>query len=103
MKPIRKIDSRFDKSTSRDHAGDALVDPVCGMNVNPNEAAGSSEYKGKTYYFCSPHCLKKFSEEPERFLNNFGEEKTGHLREAKLEPKTPAISAFTCPMHPEVR
>ncbi|MCA1578676.1 MAG: heavy metal translocating P-type ATPase [Acidobacteria bacterium] len=103
MKPIRIIDSSFDKSTSRDHAGDAVVDPVCGMNVKPNEAAGSSEYNDKTFYFCSPHCLKKFSEEPARFLSHGSEEKTSHLREAKLEPKTPATSEFTCPMHPEVR
>ena len=28
-------------------------DVVCGMQVDPVKAAGSSEYKGKTYYFCS--------------------------------------------------
>ena len=28
-------------------------DVVCGMQVDPAKAAGSSEYNGKTYYFCS--------------------------------------------------
>jgi Cu+-exporting ATPase len=28
-------------------------DPVCGMQVDPAKTAGSSEYNGKTYYFCS--------------------------------------------------
>ena len=29
-------------------------DPVCGMQVDPKKAAGTSEYQGKTYYFCNP-------------------------------------------------
>ena len=28
-------------------------DPVCGMDIEPETAAGTSEYKGQTYYFCS--------------------------------------------------
>src|SRR2546426_7863407 len=47
----------------------ALVDPVCGMAVDPDAAAGSYEHKGKTYYFCSKHCLEKFRADPELFLN----------------------------------
>ncbi len=45
-------------------------DPVCGMEVDEKEAAGKSEYKGKTYYFCSPGCKKGFDENPEKYLNN---------------------------------
>ncbi|MEP6741384.1 MAG: heavy metal translocating P-type ATPase, partial [bacterium] len=45
------------------------VDPVCGMTVSPNTAAGSFEYQGQTYYFCSEHCLAKFQSNPESFLN----------------------------------
>src|SRR5712692_437615 len=29
---------------------------VCGMQVNPDDAATRFEYKGETYFFCSPHC-----------------------------------------------
>ncbi len=43
-------------------------DPVCGMDVDPGSAAGSSEYEGKTYYFCSPGCKKQFDEDPEKFV-----------------------------------
>lgn len=43
-------------------------DPVCGMDVEPASAAGSSEYKGKTYYFCAPGCKKSFDEDPEKYL-----------------------------------
>jgi Cu+-exporting ATPase len=39
------------------------------MTVDPDSAAGSYEYKGKTYYCCSTHCLNKFRENPEGFPN----------------------------------
>jgi Cu+-exporting ATPase len=44
------------------------IDPVCGMEVNRNEAAGSSEYNGKTYYFCAPGCKRDFDKDPEKYL-----------------------------------
>ena len=31
-------------------------DVVCGMQVDPAKAAGSSEFNGKTYHFCSKGC-----------------------------------------------
>jgi YHS domain-containing protein len=43
-------------------------DPVCGMDVDPKTAAGSSEYKGQTYYFCSAGCKKEFDKDPEKYL-----------------------------------
>ena len=33
------------------------IDPVCGMAVDPDHAAGSTTYDGKQYYFCNPGCL----------------------------------------------
>jgi len=43
-------------------------DPVCGMDVNPKEAAGKSEYKGTTYYFYGPGCKRDFDQDPEKFV-----------------------------------
>ena len=43
-------------------------DPVCGMDVDPKTAAGSSEYKGQKYYFCSVGCKKAFDQEPEKYV-----------------------------------
>ncbi|MBL8170149.1 MAG: YHS domain-containing protein, partial [Acidobacteria bacterium] len=37
------------------------IDPVCGMTVQPATAAGKHDHQDKTYYFCSTHCLHKFS------------------------------------------
>jgi Cu+-exporting ATPase len=42
-------------------------DVVCGMQVDPAKAAGKSEYNGKTYYFCSPICKKKFDANPGQY------------------------------------
>lgn len=46
-----------------------VKDPVCGMEIDPKEAAGKSEYKGQTYYFCSPDCKKAFDKEPEKYMS----------------------------------
>jgi YHS domain-containing protein len=45
-------------------------DPVCGMDVDINTAAGKSEYKGQTFYFCSPGCKKAFDKEPEKYAKS---------------------------------
>jgi Cu+-exporting ATPase len=42
-------------------------DPVCGMVVDPRQAAGSRSHQGKTYYFCSLACLAKFDQAAERY------------------------------------
>jgi YHS domain-containing protein len=43
-------------------------DPVCGMEVEESKAAGSSEYQGRTYYFCSTGCKAAFDKEPEKYV-----------------------------------
>ncbi len=42
-------------------------DPVCGMQVDPQKAAGQSEYQGQNYYFCSDGCKKKFDANPAQY------------------------------------
>jgi YHS domain-containing protein len=43
------------------------VDPVCGMMVDPDRAAGRVDHNGKTYFFCSRGCVAKFTAEPEQY------------------------------------
>lgn len=69
------------------------MDPVCGMNVLPSTAAGTSVYQSENYYFCGPGCKRRFDEEPEKYLDKKNE--TPPANAAELE--------YTCPMHPEVR
>ena len=45
-----------------------VKDPVCNMDVDPANARGSAEYKGQTYYFCSPGCVTRFNADPEKYL-----------------------------------
>src|SRR5574338_999954 len=65
------------------------IDPICGMTVDPAKAAGSFEYEGKTYYFCSTHCLHRFREEKSA------------TPPVKIEVTKPG-QKYTCPMHPEI-
>ena len=44
------------------------TDPVCGMSVEPEHAAGSHAYHGETYYFCSQTCLDRFAAAPEHYI-----------------------------------
>jgi len=44
-------------------------DPVCGMLVDPERAAGQHVHDGRTYYFCSAACLAKFEQAPQRYLD----------------------------------
>jgi Cu+-exporting ATPase len=45
------------------------IDPVCGMDVDEASAAATSEYKGKTYYFCATSCKERFDQSPEKYIN----------------------------------
>jgi Cu+-exporting ATPase len=45
-----------------------VIDPVCNMTVEDDEAAATVEYEGKTYYFCSVGCRNDFQEDPEVYL-----------------------------------
>ncbi len=46
------------------------TDPVCKMTVDEKKAAGKSDYKGKTYYFCSPVCKTKFDANPGAYVKS---------------------------------
>ena len=44
------------------------TDPVCGMEVTPETAAATSEYQGRTYYFCSVEDKETFDKNPEKYV-----------------------------------
>jgi len=43
-------------------------DVVCGMTIDPDSAAATSEYRGATYYFCAPECKARFDADPRAFV-----------------------------------
>lgn len=42
------------------------TDPICGMSVD-TEKGLTSEYEGKSYYFCSPRCQATFEKESQKY------------------------------------
>ena len=44
------------------------IDPICKMVVDERIAEYKSQYKGKTYYFCSAGCKKEFEANPENYV-----------------------------------
>jgi P-type Cu+ transporter len=97
-----------------------VKDPVCGMMVDPQKAAGKFEHEGRTYYFCSPGCAERFRKEPEKFLAAPGTAGMGSrshhaVGSSHVAPAEVAIGdgtaltkaplkhvRYTCPMHPEI-
>ncbi len=45
-------------------------DPVCGMNIDEKKATVTSQYKGRTYYFCALACKKAFDANPKKQLRD---------------------------------
>ena len=50
-----------------------VKDPVCGMTISEKTAAGTSEYKGENFYFCSSACKEKFDSNPAQYLREASE------------------------------
>jgi Cu+-exporting ATPase len=74
-----------------------MIDPVCGMEVEEKTAAARYAYDGKTYLFCSLHCLETFKKDPAKYLTPESHRHEEHVKE------TPPGAVYTCPMDPEVR
>lgn len=45
-----------------------VVDPVCKMTIDSDQAAAQSRYQGQTVYFCAPGCKAAFDRDPEKYL-----------------------------------
>ena len=41
-----------------------VEDPVCGMRLDPDDAAATAEHEGKVYFFCSQTCHDAFVSDP---------------------------------------
>ncbi|MGQ0681232.1 heavy metal translocating P-type ATPase [Bradyrhizobium sp.] len=70
-----------------------VLDPVCGMTVDPATSKHRFDHAGTTYHFCSAGCRTKFAADPAKYL------------EKKSAPPAdvPEGTIYTCPMHPEIR
>jgi YHS domain-containing protein len=55
----------------------AVIDPVCGMQVDPCNSKLISEYKDKRFYFCAHECRRAFEKDPEKYKETISTEKKG--------------------------
>lgn len=80
---------------------DSVKDPVCGMDVDPDNAGEHVEYRGVIYHFCSIGCRDKFARSTAQYL---ALPVSGLAQEIPDPParKSSPGQQWTCPMHPEV-
>ena len=78
----------------RPEASATVIDPVCGMKVDPAKTAHHADHGGTTYHFCAARCREKFVADPEKYLAP---------KSGELAPAAPPGTMYTCPMHPEIR
>lgn len=72
-----------------------VLDPVCGMLIDPSDAVGALTHEGTTYHFCSTSCEERFRAAPSKFLH-----------QETVDAPAPVgadDTTYTCPTHPEVR
>jgi Cu+-exporting ATPase len=69
-----------------------VIDPVCGMTVDPATSRHRFDYRGETHHFCSAGCRTKFAAAPEQYLDK-----------SKPKAEAPEGAIYTCPMHPQIR
>lgn len=88
---------RGDHAHHHDHdhntAATKVLDPVCGMTVDPATSKHRFEHHGETFHFCSAGCRTKFAADPAKYL----------AKDKAPEPEMPEGTIYTCPMHPEIR
>ena len=63
---VRKGD--FLHSGQRMSASSQVLDPVCGMLIDPATAAGTRTRRGITSYLCSAGCIAKFDADADAYI-----------------------------------
>ena len=65
---VRRAEFAEPVAVAADSLAMEVLDPVCGMNVNPSETRYRSEFAGRDYYFCCSGCKQQFAETPGAFV-----------------------------------
>jgi Cu+-exporting ATPase len=63
--------------------------------VVSSDSAYHCRYTDNNYYFCSEHCLQRFKEHPEQYLDK--------ETSPSIISKDGEFVTYTCPMHPEIQ
>ena len=80
------------------------IDPICGMTVNAETAAGKIEYDGEVFYFCCQNCLKRFQAKIDGFPDSGFVGISGLKKNAEKEKTKETITDPVCSMtvEPEI-
>ncbi len=73
---------------------DKILDPVCGMDVDPDTTKHHAAHAERDYHFCSARCREKFTADPEKYLSPEKADSTQEVVPGAI---------YICPMHPEIR
>ena len=94
----------------------SLTDPVCGMDVT-TDSKFHTMHNDENHYFCSQHCLDKFSADPDAYSKSndasdaadhascsscHGDHDHKHSHAPVASASASADAIYTCPMHPEI-
>ena len=65
-----------------------IKDPVCGMIIDTQDAAGSTTYESHEVYFCSDQCRRDFESDPARYYDRLEREEPPYtVSEGMTAPK----------------
>lgn len=76
--PVVEVETDEEPEKTMTMTPEAVIDPVCGMSIDPSTAAATTEHEGQTYYFCSHHCHTSFSDAPAPFVAPATQDHSGH-------------------------
>jgi Cu+-exporting ATPase len=63
-------------------------DPVCGMIIDSEDAAGSTTYESNQVYFCSDQCRRDFEADPARYYDRLDRQEPPYtVTEGMAAPK----------------
>src|SRR5207244_11362940 len=97
--PYRVAVARLkDMARAHDHyshgaPANRVIDPVCGMTLAPHLAEHRAQHRGRTFYFCSAGCARKFAADPARYLD----------KQAPTAAPVPERTIATSPVPPATR
>ncbi len=63
-----------------------VIDPVCGMTVNPVTSKHRFDHAGRTFHFCGARCREKFAADPDQYLTS----EANRPSRRRKAPSTPA-------------
>ena len=69
-----------------------VIDPICGMRIEADDAAATAEHDGQTYYFCSEACRDVFVSDPAGYGGDPGAMDADRLGEEEVAERA-GISA----------